>query len=169
MSRKQLRVKKNKAELRYYSPVYAAICFGPRSKSILCSKTASRDFIWDRSPFLFVAQTHRKRYSATQDFSVLLHLQTSERGWKDEGNWDWNTACKWLWHDLSCEVMAAVKENTRIFTSQLVPSGQTKNLKYSFWSEGIMSYNASTIRNQERHNVRMMGLAPLCRREYYHS
>lgn len=67
-------------ELSYYSLVYAALCFRPRSKSVSWSKTASGDFSWGRSPFLFIAQAHRKRCSATKDFAVLLKQQR-ERGW----------------------------------------------------------------------------------------
>lgn len=71
---------KEQGRARYYSLVYPGICFGPRSKSISWSKTPSRDFSWDMSPFLFVAQTHRKKCSATKDF-VVLQKQQRERGW----------------------------------------------------------------------------------------
>jgi len=90
-------------------------------------------------------------------------------GWKDEGSWDWNMACIWLCYDISCEVMEAVKENTRIFTSWLVASGHSGNLKYCFLGERIISYSASPVRNQERRNIGMMFAAPWCGREYYHS
>lgn len=73
-------MKQKKAELDYYSLVYTAICFRPRSKSISWSKTAFRDFGWDRSPFLFIAQAHGKRCSATKDLVVFLKQQR-KRGW----------------------------------------------------------------------------------------
>lgn len=75
-------MKKNKAELGYYSLACAAVCFGPRSKSVSWAKTASRDFCWDRSPFVLIAQAHRKRCSATKDFVVLLkqHRKKGQNG-----------------------------------------------------------------------------------------
>lgn len=151
MSRKLLCVKKNKAELRYYSPVYAAICFGPRSKSILWSKTASRDFSWDRSPFPFFAQAKKEEIFC---HPRLFSLATTTDFRKGMGRWrqlglEHCLYVAVMWHLLWSHGSEREYQNIHLLTSSFCP-GQTRNLKYSFWNQGIISYNASTIRNQER-------------------
>lgn len=165
MSRKLLCVKKNQAQLGYYSLVCAAICFGPRSKSILWSKTVSRDFSWGRSLFLFIAQAHRKRFSATKDFAVLLKQQR-EKGW--DGKMKATGTGKWLAYGFVMASLVSHGSSESEYQNIHLSTGSFwtfSGYEIVFLGQGIVSYSASAVRNQERHHIRMMATAPLCRRD----